>query len=83
MLTCMVAGRSGEVNGWSNLDAREEYEGTNAHDQVFCAVLTEQLNDLRFGMRDLGLKGKRARGRVRFTNLNLAVSSPSSLSTSR
>jgi hypothetical protein len=80
----LVAGRSGEVNGWGLLDAREEHETANARDQVFRAVPIEQLTQLRFRVRrELGLEGKRVGGRVRLTKVKMRFSSSSSFSTSR
>ena len=50
-LTCLVTDKSGEVNGWGLLEAREEHEAAKARDQVFCTVSTESLTDLRFRVR--------------------------------
>ncbi len=82
-MTCLVADRSGEVNGWSLLDAREEHETANALDQVFCAVSTERLTELGFRIREVGLESKRVRGRVRLTMVIKFFRSSSSLFTSR
>ncbi len=46
-MASLVAGRSGEVNVWADLDARKVHETAKTLDQVFCAVPTELLTDLR------------------------------------
>jgi hypothetical protein len=80
----LTAGRSGEVTGWSLLDAREEHETANALDQVFCTVPTDPLTKLRFRfrVRESGLEG-RVRGRVRITSVITKFRFSSSFSRSR
>ncbi len=46
LLTCLLAGRSGELNGWSHLDAREEHDPANSLDQVYRAVSSDRLTQL-------------------------------------